>query len=301
MRGRVPPNVALGVNRPRKRARHPSLCQLSRAPGRGQLFGFAIPAWSGPSAPARRARFGSFPLTDVSAGSGHSKPATRRPVASGCHGASSRPAGRSSSSASRSPARQCSDRLVARLEHRLRIRLAGRGSTLWRLTWKRHLTPSRRPICRLRASVRRTSARGCSSGPSCWGWAGWATASARDHKDGSECWAVPINALLGRQVWLAGWPTAMAGSPATEQYNAAGNTDASRRTVKLVNWSMPPIPLGPARRTASGEIRTGSFAAMAAGGPLSPEHSRWLMGYPVAWGSCGATAMRSCRHSRRSS
>ncbi|GIX15404.1 MAG: hypothetical protein KatS3mg118_3363 [Paracoccaceae bacterium] len=46
------------------------------------------------------------------------------------------------------------------------VRLAGRGSTLWRLTWKRHLTPSRRPICRLRASARRTSASGCSSAPS---------------------------------------------------------------------------------------------------------------------------------------
>ena len=38
-----------------------------------------------------------------------------------------------------------------------------------------------------------------------------------------------------------------------------------------------------------------------AGDPLNPEHSRWLMGYPVAWGSCGATAMQSCRRSRRSS
>jgi hypothetical protein len=44
---------------------------------------------------------------------------------------------------------------------------------------------------------------------------------------------VPINALLGRQVWLAGWPTAMAGRRRRD-YNAAGNTDASRRTVKLV-------------------------------------------------------------------
>jgi hypothetical protein len=208
---------------------------------------------------------------------------------------------RSSSSASRSRARQCSDRLAARLEQRLRIRLAGRGSTLWRLTWKRHLTPSRRPICRLRASARRTSASACSSAPSPWSRAGWATASARDHKDGSECRSVPINALLGRQVWLAGWPTAMAGSPATAAYNAAGNTDASRKTVKLVDWSKAPTPPGPMRRTASGEIRTGSSAAMAAGGPLSPEHSRWLMGYPAAWGSCGATAMRSCRRSRRNS
>jgi hypothetical protein len=130
-------------------------------------------------------------------------------------------------------------------------------------------------------NARRTSASGCSSARS--GWivpdAGWATASARDHKDGPECAAVPINALLGRLVWLAGWPTAMAGSPGTDRSNAAGNTDASRRTVALITWPEGTMtPPGPARRTASGEILTGSSAAMAAGGRLSPEHSRWLIG-----------------------
>ena len=109
--------------------------------------------------------------------------------------------------------------------------------------------------------------------------AGWATASARDHKDGPECAAVQINALLGRQVWLAGWPTAMAGSPGTDRYNAAGNTDASRRTVALIAWPEGTMtPPGPARRTASGAILTGSSAGMVAGGRLSPEQSRWLMG-----------------------
>jgi hypothetical protein len=69
-----------------------------------------------------------------------------------------------------------------------------------------------------------------------------------------------------------------------------------------VTWTDPPTTLrGPARRRASGEILTGSSAGTAAGAPLSPEHSRWLMGYPAAWGSCGATAMRSCRRSRRNS
>jgi len=159
---------------------------------------------------------------------------------------------------------------------------------------RRHLTPSRRPICRLRGSreqetvqwtvfpenAPRISGSGCSSAPSPWSpaLAGWATASARDHKDGAECESVPINALLGRQVWLAGWPTPMAGSPATASYNAAGNTDASRRTVKLIDWEKTPTPPGPARRTASGAIRTGSAAGTDAGDRLSPEHSRWLMG-----------------------
>ena len=34
---------------------------------------------------------------------------------------------------------------------------------------------------------------------------------------------------------------------------------------------------------------------------LNPNLSRWLMGYPAEWDSCGATAMQSCRKSRRSS
>jgi len=34
---------------------------------------------------------------------------------------------------------------------------------------------------------------------------------------------------------------------------------------------------------------------------LNPEHSRWLQGYPVVWGYCGATAIRLCRKLRRNS
>jgi len=36
-------------------------------------------------------------------------------------------------------------------------------------------------------------------------------------------------------------------------------------------------------------------------GSLNPNLSRWLMGYPVEWDSCGATGIASVRKSRRSS
>ena len=164
--------------------------------------------------------------------------------------------------------------LQSSLESRLQARLAGRGSPEYKLTWKHWDMPRRAPICALRASVLRTS--GSASG----GWqtpkvadadggqtsrggnrkhelrlggqakvaAGWATPTSRDYKDGEYCPNVPENALLGRQVWTAGYPA---------------ETEKS--------------------------------------GALNPALSRWLMGYPDAWDSCGVTAMQSFRKSRKRS
>lgn len=79
--------------------------------------------------------------------------------------------------------------------------------------------------------------------------AAWPTPTTRDHKDGPECPNVPLNALLGRQVWLT-----------------AHNQ--------------------PMRLCSDGTLLTGSTAGMESGGRLNPAHSRWLMRLPPEWDAC---------------
>jgi hypothetical protein len=122
------------------------------------------------------------------------------------------------------------------LENRLRARAASLGSTLFNLTWKVRVMPSGRSIFALRASARRTSGSGFSSWPTPQSrdgshgggapWrhgsnlddfamlAGWATPTTRDHKDGAAVGTAPVNALLGRQVWLTASGAAPNSSPA---------------------------------------------------------------------------------------
>lgn len=100
-----------------------------------------------------------------------------------------------------------SARLTDSLASRLAARFQRDGSTLYSMSWKRKATPAGRSCWHLVASARRTSEAVSTSRLS-----GWATATARDHKDGSEVKAVEINSLLGREVWLTGWPTPHANS-----------------------------------------------------------------------------------------
>ncbi len=209
--------------------------------------------------------------------------------------------------------------LQSSLESRLRAKTQMLGSILYAMTWKRWTTRSGRSRFRLRASVRRTSetastgwptptaalaekgARTFEGGPreamrnhgpdlaaaAC--LVGWPTPTTRDWKDGGECANVPLNALLGRVAWLAGWPTPMAGTPAQNGNNAAGNNDSSRKAVEVCKTDRR------ARLTATGELLTGSAAGMESGGQLNPAHSRWLMGLPREWDDCAPTATRSTR------
>jgi len=127
---------------------------------------------------------------------------------------------------------------------------------------------------------------------------GWAIPRGTDagHSTGNPDRAFDKKSRIEDQVFLAGWPAPMAGSPATEEYNEAGNTDSGRKTQALVTEIK-----GPARLTVSGLMLIGCDAGMNSGGQLSPEHSRWLMGIPSVWASCGVSAMQSLRKLPRSS
>lgn len=122
--------------------------------------------------------------------------------------------------------------------------------------------------------------------------AGWATPTAQDHSRGGEPprphdTGVPLSQMAA----LAGWA-----SPLGTDGSKAPKTHHKGKNLALVGQALLSGP--PSTSSSAG---TPTIGAGPRRGALNPEHSRWLMGYPVAWGCCGATAMQSIRTRRRRS
>lgn len=175
------------------------------------------------------------------------------------------------------------------LANRLQATTAMLGSTLFKLTWKEQATPSGRLFSLLRASVRRTDATEFSS---------WPTPCSQDGPNGGP--SQGADRLPGAAA-LCGWQTPTCPSRTADGHQAGNNRYVTSVVDALALWSTPrankrgfPDSHGSDERPADiGLMPTGYRARAESGGPLNPEHSRWLMGLPAEWTNCAPTETRS--------
>ena len=136
------------------------------------------------------------------------------------------------------------------------------GSTMYKLTWREKNTPQGWSYSQLVASARRIKDSASIGLPK----TSWPTPTQRDHKGGYR------NGRIR---------------------NGKVSIDTLDVATQLVS---------PKRLTATGRILIGSTVEMVSGGPLNPNHSRWLMGYPAVWEDCADTVtLSSSRRRKRSS
>jgi hypothetical protein len=155
------------------------------------------------------------------------------------------------------------------------------ASTVCWLTWKAKATPSGRLLCRLVPKTPDTGANECGL---------WPTMRAPKYgadmgKMERENRTVPTD--LETAVFM--WPTPRAAE--RSQRNSSDNAVSLGYAVKM----FPTPDAGAAKGRGAGSAEQRSRL----GGSLNPAWVEWLMGYPVGWTDCGASATPSSRKSRR--
>lgn len=172
--------------------------------------------------------------------------------------------------------------LTAYLVSRLKTRLATVGSMEYRQTWRGRVTPLGIAYWAHTASAHPTSGSVST---------GWPSPKAKDGREWSPN-SKPHQASghgLGAVAQMAGW-----GSPRSSE-TVRHRSEEALAKAKQRGGSVA------LEDQVHGVISNSFHAGTGNRGALNPEHSRWLMGFPVAWGSCGATAMQSFLKLRRNS
>ena len=122
------------------------------------------------------------------------------------------------------------------------------------------------------------------------------TQAPRTSATGSGCWPTPTASMMPcegtqrllRKKWLAGALT-------LEEASAIGGRDIREAQGKVPRWPTPTVQDATNNGGKSQYQRNTLPLNAIAGGALNPTWVEWLMGWPLGWTDCGASAMDKCQ------